>query len=538
LKGIEDMNGMKKAAVSGGVVALLLGAAVCFAGQGGAATTTIAPGKMAKVGTVDERFQSYNIEAVEVTGGRFWKPFAKAGEARPADQKPKAMTAPGEIDPSLYEYRAPIDLSNARLRKLAAALGPAYVRVSGTWMNSTFLQDSDGPAPAAPPKGFNSVLTRAEWKGVVDFSHAVNAEIVTSFANSAGTRDAEGVWTPVEAKKFVDYTKSIGGSIAAAEFMNEPTFASLGGAPKGYGAAAYAKDFAVFKKFAATDAPGMIVLGPGGVMEGSAQLPLFMHAVTSEDILAATGPAFDAYSYHSYGAVSSRCAGPGMSAGTSVDAALSEDWLARAGKIEAYYAGIRDRLMPGKAIWLTETAQAACGGDRWASTFLDSFRYLDQLGSLARRGVQVQMHNTLNASDYGLLDEKTYEPRPDYWAALLWHLMMGTTVLDPGLSPASGLHLYAHCMRPVPGGVVLLAINADKTDAHSLTIPAAAQRFTLSSSDLLSKRVEMNGNELKLQEGDRTPNLISVPAHAGQVTFAPVSITFLAFPKADNASCR
>lgn len=529
----------KKAVAVLGCAVLVAGAAACFAGQDGKAPATVAPGKMAKVGTIDERFQSYNIEAVQVTGGRFWKPFAKAAESKPVDEKPKpASAAQVGMDPSLYEYRAPINLSNARLRKLAKALGPAYVRVSGTWMNSTYFQDSDAAAPAEPPKGFNSVLTRAEWKGVIDFSHAVNAEIVTSFATSAGTRDAEGVWTPVEAKKFVDYTKSIGGTIAAAEFMNEPTFASLGGAPKGYDAAAYAKDFAVFKKFAAADAAGMIVLGPGGVMEGSAQLPSFMHAVTSEDILKATGPVFDAYSYHSYGAVSSRCAGPGMSAGTSIDAALSEEWLARAGKIEGYYAGIRDRLIPGKAIWLTETAQAACGGDRWASTFLDSFRYLDQLASLARRGVQVQMHNTLSASDYGLLDEKTYEPRPDYWAALLWRRLMGTTVLDAGQPPAVSLHLYAQCLRGKPGGVTLLAINADKTEAQTIAIPTGAERYSMTAADLLSSTVELNGSELRLGTGDRLPNMKGVATHAGQVTFAPASITFLALPKADNASCR
>src|SRR5206468_3957382 len=28
-----------------------------------------------RIGTVDERFQSYNVEMVEVTGGRFWKPY-------------------------------------------------------------------------------------------------------------------------------------------------------------------------------------------------------------------------------------------------------------------------------------------------------------------------------------------------------------------------------------------------------------------------------------------------------------------------------
>ena len=115
---------------------------------------------------------------------------------------------------------------------------------------------------------------------------------------------------------------------------------------------------------------------------------------------------------------------------------------------------------------------------------------------------------------------------------------MGTTVLDAGPSPAASLHLYAHCMRMAPGGVVLLAINLDKTAAQSLTIPTAAQRYTLTAADLLSSQVELNGRELKLDAADHLPNMMSVAAHAGQVTFAPASITFLAFPKAENPSCR
>ena len=92
---------------------------------------------MSRVGTIDDRFQSYNIETVEVTGGRFWKPYADPGEAKPVEEKSGA--APAGLDPSLFEYRLPIDLSNARLRKLAAALGPAYVRVSGTWHEHNLL---------------------------------------------------------------------------------------------------------------------------------------------------------------------------------------------------------------------------------------------------------------------------------------------------------------------------------------------------------------------------------------------------------------
>ena len=39
-------------------------------------STPIAPATMARIGTVDERFQSYNIETIEATGGRFWKPYS------------------------------------------------------------------------------------------------------------------------------------------------------------------------------------------------------------------------------------------------------------------------------------------------------------------------------------------------------------------------------------------------------------------------------------------------------------------------------
>ena len=61
---------------------------------------------------------------------------------------------------------------------------------------------------AKAPVGFSGVLTRKEWKGVIDFAHAVNGKLVTSFATSVGTRDAEGVWTPKEADDWLAYTKA------------------------------------------------------------------------------------------------------------------------------------------------------------------------------------------------------------------------------------------------------------------------------------------------------------------------------------------
>ena len=215
----------------------------------------VIPASMSRIGTIDLRFQSYNVEMLEVTGGKFWKPYGpeldvlllKGQQAAPT--VPEDGDTPAGMNPALYEYRPPIDLTNARLRKLAKGLAPAYVRVSGTWANTTYFPNSD-QAPKSPPAGFNGVLTRQQWEGLVTFAKAVDAEIVTSFAMSPGTRDAAGVWTPAQASRFLDYTKSIGGRIAAAEFINEPNLASMGGAPVGYNATAYGRDFKSFRAFA------------------------------------------------------------------------------------------------------------------------------------------------------------------------------------------------------------------------------------------------------------------------------------------------
>lgn len=42
------------------------------------------------------------------------------------------------------------------------------------------------------------------------------------------------------------FTKSTGGRIAATVFMNEPTYAAMGGAPKGYNTADFDRDIVVF----------------------------------------------------------------------------------------------------------------------------------------------------------------------------------------------------------------------------------------------------------------------------------------------------
>ncbi len=41
----------------------------------GTSQPVLMPSRVARVGTIDERFQSYNVEMLEVTGGKAWKPY-------------------------------------------------------------------------------------------------------------------------------------------------------------------------------------------------------------------------------------------------------------------------------------------------------------------------------------------------------------------------------------------------------------------------------------------------------------------------------
>lgn len=492
--------------------------ALLFAATLGAAhpsDLSVAPAELKAIGTVDARFQSYNIEMVEVTGGRFWAPYQQT--MRAIDERNR------------YSGRPPIALANVRLRKLAAALAPAYLRVSGTWANATFVAGNDR-APGKPPPGFDSVLSRDRWRGVIDFARAVDAEIVTSFAISPGSRDADGVWTSDQAQRLVEYTRSLGGRIAAAELMNEPTLAATNGAPPRYDAAAYGRDFRIFREWMRRFAPETLIVGPGSV--GDAPSPS-RPGIATRDLLTASGPGVDRFSYHHYNTLSPRCGGRDDPA-----QALSEEWLGRTDATLATYRALRDAFEPGKPMWLTETADAACGGNRWDATFLDTFRYLDQLGRLARAGVQVVMHNTLAASDYGLLDEGTFRPRPNYWAALLWHRLMGTIVLDAGAAAAPDLHLYAHCHPGMRGAVSVLAINTSQRASFGLTLSHPAERYTLHAARLQDPTVQLNGKALALTTDDELPRLAARVRPAGQIRFAPATITFLVFPTATNPVCR
>jgi heparanase len=162
----------------------------------------------------------------------------------------------------------------------------------------------------------------------------------------------------------------------------------MGGAPKGYDAAAYGRDVHVFVPFLKKASPDTIILGPGGVGEGIVLAPIGLAGdlLRSEDLLKATGPVFDAFSYHSYGATSKRCASMGPASQTGPEAALSEELLSRADRIEQFYSGLRDRFESGKPTWLTKMptllVAEILGLRHFSTAFVISIRWADWLHAL------------------------------------------------------------------------------------------------------------------------------------------------------------
>lgn len=468
------------------------------------------------IGTVDERFQSYNIEMCEVIGGDFWVPYELIDSVQKHSGKTGFAALKWKIDP--------INLYESKLRKLAAALGPAYVRVSGTWANDVYFQNNDNEKLSKAPAGFNNILTRAQWKGVVDYCKAVNGKIVSSFAISDGMHDAKGGYNVEQVKDLIDYTKSIGGVITAAEMFNEPTFASHGAAPKNYNALSYANDFTIFNDFVSKYYPEMMVIGPGSVGEGGVlDTGAIKFDIDTEEIMKKLPKnSFKAYSYHYYGGVSKRCGG-----NQTPESVLTNDWLSKTEKGLEFYKKSRDKYTPGAPIWLNETAEAACGGDPLASTYVDTFRYLEQLGRLAKMGVQSVMHNTLARSEYGLLDQVTHNPRPNYWAALLWAKLMGTEVFEVENIEA-GVDVFAHNLKGTKNGKTMLVINTNAKET-TIDIPKNALKYQLTADNLLAKTIKLNGKELKLNADDNLPVLNGEKIKAGTLKIQAHSIVFLTF---------
>ena len=489
------------------------------------------PAAAKQLRTVDPRLMSYNVEMTEVTGGTFWKAYTPEQIAG-TEPVPPLVNLADMV--KLQEWYDPIDTTNERLINLAKAFGTVWVRVSGTWANKTYYNFDGKYEPGVVPEGFQNVLQKDQWLNLLNFVKAVDGKLLISFANCPGIHDAETPWSPWQAKQIMDLSIEYGVPVNAVEFTNEPNLMNTSGFPKGYTAAHFRRDQEIANAWVRENYPDVLLVGPSstdstviemgpGAKGGAGIGDAMPDAVTTHDLMAEYKVPMDVFSYHYYNGISERLESVMPAGHWQASQAHTDDYLSRAGLCARSYAPIRDQYIPGAQMWVTESGDAGGGGNTWGSTYLDVLRTLNELGDFATVTDGIIFHNTLASSDYGFLQHGTFEPRPNYWAVLLWQQLMGSTVYD---AAAEG-HVYCHSRKDGKDGYVYLIVNNDLENAVTVELPGEAEVYALAGRDgMRSSVMTLNGTDLVAGPKGELPELKGERV-SGVLTVAPGSCAFL-----------
>ena len=486
--------------------------------------------KLKSLRTINPCLVSYNVEMTEVTGGTFWKAYTDA-QVDGTEEFP--LISDWRDMGNLQQWYDPIDLYNPRLRKLAKELGTAWVRVSGTWANKTYY-DFDGHTGGKVPEGFQNLLTKEQWIGVLEFVKHIGGKLLVSVANCPGIHKANEPFPLDQVELLFGFSKEYGVPISAAEFTNEPNMMAMSGLPEGYTAADHARDHDIFGAWLRENYPDCLFVGPCtvgdidmfgiGMDQAGGGIASALEMVTTEALLGENKVKMDVFSYHYYNGVSER--GAAMGGHWPVEACLTDKYLGVAANCARQYVDRRDRYVPGGQMWVTESGDAGCGGNTWAPTYLDVPRTLNELGEFCTVTDGIIFHNTLASSAYGYLEHGSFEPRPNYFAVLLWNKLMGNTAYDTGIPVEEGKHVYCHSRKDGKDGYVYLIIN-NSEDITTVDLPSQALRYTLDGDGKLRSRVmTLNGKPLILGENDELPELEGELEKEGKVELASGTCTF------------
>ena len=264
-----------------------------------------------KLREINPRMMSYNVEMTEVTGGTFWKAYTP-GQIAGTEKFPPIKGF--EEMAGLMQWYDPIDTTNPRLIKLAKDLGPAWMRVSGTWATKTYY-DFDGKG--LPAEGWQNCMTKDQWVNIVRFADAIGAKILISVANCEGLHSTEEPWNPSQAEQIFNLSKELGHPIDAVEFTNEPNMMEMTGFPRGYKPEHFRRDQDLFHKWVRENHPETLVVGPcstdssaiqmgPGDAKGGAGIADVLYSCTTDELLEGCTEKIDVFSYHYYNGISER----------------------------------------------------------------------------------------------------------------------------------------------------------------------------------------------------------------------------------------
>lgn len=465
------------------------------------------------VAQVSDRFLSVAVDLSQVTGGKWWDPAADHIEM-----------SSGSLTSPLFDFDRP------QLDRLTAALAPLYLRIGGSESDKIYYSLDDDPAL---PPAYHSTLTRSQWDRIQAFCARNDCELVFTLNVGPATRRLDGSWDSANIEALMRYAAEAGQRVAVWELGNEVNvFFFVHGLRQQISVEQYVQALRDLKALRDRYFPASKLAGQGSAFWPVLGEPLGFFFGFSAGLMRAAPGLLDLFTWHYYPQQSRRC--PMASRRAHPARLLDPSNLDELRHWAALINALRDQHAPGLPIWLAETGNAQCGGAPGLSeTYLAGLWWLDELGSVARLGQPVVVRQSLTGMNYGLLDEATLTPRPDYWNSLLWRRLMGREVYALRVEGPSTLRAYAHS-RPDGKGIALLAINLDMTHPARLWLPAfesqATTRYLFTAPDLLGGELLLNGSPLHLGSGGEIPELPGQQIAPGEdLVLPPLSYGFFVF---------
>lgn len=469
------------------------------------------------VAQLDPRFLSVAIDIANVVGGEFWDPSRRA-------------TVMGTAKVAAYDFARP------QLRRLAAALGPAYLRVGGTDADRT-VYDLDDSGAAVPPGTWK--LRRPQWDALNEFASAVDFRIIFTLNAGVTARDQKGRWNPLSAKPLLADARAKNYPVDVWELGNElnvfPLLHRHWLSPRGY-----TDDVQLARWLVDDITPQARLAGPA-----VAFWPLIGEGLPfAKRFMASGGHLLDVITWHYYPEQSFRC--PLATNRAHAGEVLRPRELQEVERWAGFIESLTATHAPRAQVWLGETGGAQCGGEPDLSDrFGSSLWWVDELGRMARRGQPVVVRQTLSGGNYGLIDDDSLKPNPDYWASLLWRRLMGGKVLAVSEAAPTAVQSYAHCQREGDGGVAFALVNVHPRKIMHVQLPplgARADLYLVEAEHLRAAEVELNGAPLRLQPDGALPALLPSSlfprkGEGARVQLPPLSYAFVVLPEANAPVC-